>query len=81
MKSISESLIGNQVGKEVEVLHVIRSISELLVESPKDVLQNPWVPLFFSPDSNGGESYFCLALVRHFQHTASHSQMTSLINL
>ncbi|KAG0560929.1 hypothetical protein KC19_9G025500 [Ceratodon purpureus] len=55
LKSISESLIGNQVGREVEtVLHVIRSISELLLESPKDVLQNPWVPLFFSPDSNGG---------------------------
>jgi hypothetical protein len=42
----------------VEVSHVIRSIAERLVESPKDVLRNPWVSLFFSPDSSGsGESY------------------------
>ena len=44
------------MGKEVEVSNVIRSIAERLVESPKDVLRNPWVSLFFSPDSSGGES-------------------------
>lgn len=73
LKSISESLMGDhENGREVEVLHVIRTISELLVESPKDVVQNSWVPLFFSPDSNGGESYTVLVLhwfdIYYIQH-------------